>query len=56
MERGITHKDDIIYLGDILKVEINSLPEIKIESIEKTIRLRPDYTILSRYKNRVLRN
>ncbi len=56
MERGIIHKDDIIYLGDILKIEINSLPEIKIESIEKTIRLRPDYTILSRYKNRVLRN
>ena len=56
MERGIIHKDDIIYLEDILKIEIHSLPEAKVELIEKIIRLRPDYTILSRYKDRVLRN
>lgn len=56
MERGIVHKDDIIYLEDMLKIEMYSLPELKSELIEKIIRLRPDYTILSRYKNRVLRN
>lgn len=56
MESSPIHKDDIIYMEDLLKVESHSLPEIKIELIEKIISIKPDYTILSRYKERVLRN
>ncbi|WP_373079525.1 hypothetical protein [Fusobacterium varium] len=56
MEKGVIHKDEIVYLEDMLKIEVFSLPEMKTELIEKVIGLRPDYTILSRYKDRVLRN
>lgn len=56
MEKGITHKDEIVYLENMLKIEVCSFPGMKTELIEKVIRLSPSYTILSRYKSRVLRN
>lgn len=56
MENKITSKEDIFWPSILLKSEPFSIPEIKTEPLEKTIRLRPSYTILSRYKERVLRN
>ena len=51
MESRLAPKEDIFF-----KTEGSSVPGIKTELIEKTIGVRADYTILSRYKERVLRN
>lgn len=56
MENKITSKEDILWPSVLLKAESFSIPEIKTEPLDKIIRLRPSYTILSRYKERVLRN
>ena len=56
MESRLAPKEDIFWSEVFFKTEGSSVPGIKTELIEKTIGVRADYTILSRYKERVIRN
>ncbi len=56
MESDIASKGDVLWADVPLKTELFFNTEAEIELIEKLVRIRPDYTILARYKNRVLRN
>lgn len=56
MESRLAPKEDIFWSDIFFKTEVFSVSGIKTELLEKTIGIRPDYTILSRYKERVLRN